>query len=75
MPGTSLRYGNNEHYEGTSISGYWEMGLALSRSFTLGKSRLDLRFDLKNMLNKQYEIVRLYPMPGRSWQATVRYYL
>jgi vitamin B12 transporter len=73
--GTSLRYGNNEHYEGTSISGYWEMGLALSRSFTLGKSRLDLRFDLKNMLNKQYEIVRLYPMPGRSWQATVRYYL
>lgn len=73
--GASLRYGNNEHYQGTDIPGYWEWGLAVSRQFSLGKSKLDLRIDLKNLFDRQYEIVRMYPMPGRSWQATLKYVL
>ena len=72
---TSLRYGNNEHYDGTDIKGYQELGLALSHSFPIGKSRMEARLDIKNLLDKQYEIVRLYPMPGRSWQATVKFTL
>ncbi len=72
---TSLRYGNNEHYDGTDIKGYQELGLAFSHTFPLGKSRMEARLDLKNLLDKQYEIVRLYPMPGRSWQATVKFTL
>jgi outer membrane receptor protein involved in Fe transport len=35
--------------------------------------KLNLRFDLKNMFNKQYEIVGAYPMPGRNWQFTIGY--
>ena len=72
---TSMRYGNNEHYTGTDIEDYQDLGLALSHSFPVGKSRLDLRLDLKNLLDKQYEIVRMYPMPGRSWQATMKFTL
>ncbi len=72
---TSMRYGNNEHYTGTDIEGYQDLGLALSHSFPIGKGRLDLRLDLKNLLDKQYEIVRMYPMPGRSWQATMKFTL
>ncbi len=72
---TSLRYGNNEHYNGTDIEGYQDFGLALSHTFPMGKSRLDIRLDIKNLLDKQYEIVRMYPMPGRSWQATVKFTL
>ncbi len=72
---TSLRYGNNEHYNGTDIEGYQDLGLALSHTFPMGKSRLDIRLDIKNLLDKQYEIVRMYPMPGRSWQATVKFTL
>lgn len=73
--GTSLRHGNNEHYPDTDIPGYWEWGLAVSRQFSLGKSKLTLKVDLKNLFDKQYEIVRMYPMPGRSWQATIKYVL
>ncbi len=72
---TSLRYGNNEHYDGTEIKGYQELGLAFSHTFPIGKSRMEARLDIKNLLDKQYEIVRLYPMPGRSWQATIRFVL
>ncbi len=72
---TSLRYANNEHYDGTDIEGYQDLGASLSHSFPIGKSRLDIRLDIKNLLDSQYEIVRQYPMPGRSWQATIKYTL
>ena len=69
--GVSMRWANNEHYESTDINGYWDMGLTLWRVFTLRRCRLEGRLDIKNLTNRQYEIVRFYPMPGRSWQATI----
>jgi outer membrane cobalamin receptor len=79
--GISSRWTNNEHLEGTLVNGYWEMGTTAWRSFRLTKRKethekaqeLNLRFDLKNMFNKQYEIVGAYPMPGRNWQFTIGY--
>lgn len=71
--GTSLRYSNNEHYEDSEVRGYWEMGLAAYRDFNIGKGKLSARFDLKNILDKQYEIVKAYPMPGISYMVSVGY--
>ena len=79
--GISSRWTNNEHLEGTLVNGYWEMGTTIWRSFRLTNKKepqtraheLALRFDLKNMFNKQYEIVGAYPMPGRNWQFTIGY--
>ena len=74
--GVSRRWGTNEHYDETQIDGYFELGATVWKTFTLGhgkrKRSLEVRFDLKNLLDKQYEIVRLYPMPGRSWMVTVK---
>ena len=67
--GMSSRWTNNNHYEGTEVSGYWDMGLTAYR--ILG--RFELRGDIKNLLDKQYEIVGHYPMPGRSWQVSLKY--
>ena len=50
-----------------------ECGVTLYRTFSLGKSRLEVRADLINMFDKQYEVVANYPMPGRSWQLTVKW--
>lgn len=73
--GISSRWTNNEHLEGTQVSGYWEMGATLWRTFRLSRQphshSLTLRFDLRNLLDKQYEIVASYPMPGRNWQLSV----
>lgn len=44
-------------------------GNASRRNFS-GGSNLKLSFSLLNAFNKQYEVIKYYPMPGRSWQAT-----
>lgn len=71
--GMSHRYSNNEHYDGTRIAGYAEIGVTAYRKFKLSKGEIEIRGDVKNLLDKQYEIVSHYPMPGRSWQVTVNY--
>ena len=67
------RWATNEHIESTKINGYQESGVTLWRNFTIGAHHFSLRADLKNIFDKQYEIVRLYPMPGRSFQVSLNY--
>ena len=60
------------------MKAYQEHTFTLSREFSLGKrkrnaesgSDLKLSFSLLNAFNKQCEVIKYYPMPGRSWQAT-----
>ena len=70
--GVSERWASNEHLDGTRIDGYGELSATLWRQFQIRKMRFEVRADVKNLLDKQYEIVRSYPMPGRSWQVTVK---
>jgi outer membrane cobalamin receptor len=67
----SKRWASNEHLESTDIDGYTECGLTVWRRFHIGRPMAEVRFDIKNLFNKQYEIVRSYPMPRRSWQLTL----
>lgn len=71
--GASERYGTNTNIAVSRISGYMDCGVGLYRSFSIKKHNLDLRADLLNIFNKQYEIVAEYPMPGISWKLTFSY--
>ena len=71
--GASDRYGTNSNLPITRIKGYMEMGAALIRSFKIKRNTIDLRFDMTNILDTQYEIVGNYPMPGRAWKFTLTY--
>lgn len=73
--GVSTRWANNDHHPTTDIAGYWDMGLTLWHTFCWDNQQLELRADVKNLFDKQYEIVRFYPMPGRSWQLSLKYQL
>ena len=55
------------------MAGYMEMGMTAWREFVVGSGVIEARVDVKNLLDKQYEIVARYPMPGRSWQLSVKY--
>lgn len=66
------RWASNEHLSDTKISGYSELNLTVWRQFHIGRAKAEIRGDIKNLLNKQYEIVKSYPMPGRSWQLTLK---
>ena len=65
------RWSTNEHQTSTHISRYSEVGATIWRRFHIGRPVAEVRFDVKNLFDKQYEIVRNYPMPGRSWQLTL----
>lgn len=69
--GCSTRYPTSVNVAGTEIAGYMEMGLTLYREFPLRHCKLEVRGDLSNILDKQYEVVARYPMPGRAWAISV----
>ena len=69
----SKRHANNNHYEGTDLPGYAEFGLTAYRQWRIWQGTLETRADIKNLFDKQYEIVARYPMPGRSWQFSINY--
>lgn len=71
--GMSSRSANNEHYEDSNIPGFFETGITLFKSFKILKNEMTLRGDIKNLFNKQYEIVKAYPMPGISYQISINY--
>ena len=71
--GISSRWADNNHAEGMKVKGYWDTGLTAYHTFCWGGQQLEARFDVKNLFDTQYEIVQFYPMPGRSWQLSVKY--
>ena len=75
MHAMSDRWASNEHYDGTAVAGYAEWGVTLQRRLRWREQRMDLRFDLKNISDRQYEIVGHYPMPGRSYQLSLSYHI
>lgn len=64
----SHRWATNEHASGTRIAGFAECDLGAWRSFAWHGHRLTLRASVRNLFDKQYDIVAHYPMPGRSWR-------
>jgi len=70
--GMSMRWANNEHYDGCDIPGYLEAGLSMYKTIDIG-GKLTLRGDILNIFNKQYNIIFMYPMPGRSFTLSATY--
>lgn len=68
--GVGERYGTNSNLPTTRLAGYMEFGMSLMRSLRISRCNLDLRFDITNIFDTQYEIVARYPMPGRAWKLT-----
>lgn len=54
------------------IDGYMEHSVSANRDFALGACSLRLQGELLNIGNKQYEIIRYYPMPRFSWRLSAR---
>ena len=69
--GSSERYATVQNVAANRLPGYAEWGLAFYRSFRWKKATLSVRADLQNLGDKQYGIVRNYPMPGRSYKLTL----
>ena len=73
--GCSARYSTTNNLPGTRLHGYMEFGFAAYHTFRFHGHELQLRADLINAFDARYEIVARYPMPGRSWSASIRFTL
>lgn len=49
--------------------------ITLSREFNINKQQLRVQFDVRNLGNKNYEVVRFYPMLGTNWRLSVSWVL
>ncbi len=72
---TSARYTTSSNLPDTRIAGYADIGLTLFHTFRIKRHSLELRADVTNLTDKQYQVVARYPMPGRSWSLTVKFEL
>lgn len=55
----------------TRLPAYGLIDLVAGFTQQTGKIRAELLFRIENLLGKQYEVVRSYPMPGRAYHITV----
>ncbi len=65
------RYATRQNLPQNRMERYGEHTLSLSRTFTMKQCRLKLQAEVVNLTDAQYEVIKYYPMPGRSYQGTV----
>ncbi len=55
------------------IPAYWLLNLNLSKKFDIGYSDLTIKFDIINLLDEQYVVIKNYPMPGRIFRLGIEF--
>ncbi|GHU67313.1 ligand-gated channel [Bacteroidia bacterium] len=67
------RYYNETPAPESLLPHYLEQGLALNRMIAFRQFQIRLSAECINLFNVQYDIVRSYPMPGRSFRFGVKF--
>ncbi|MDO4949492.1 MAG: TonB-dependent receptor [Bacteroidales bacterium] len=68
--GMGKRYFLQQNTDENLMPAYVEHTVSAWHTFALGHTMLDLKVEATNITNKQYEIIKNYPMPGRAFRIT-----
>jgi len=66
------RYMLGQNLTENRLGSYTDHSISASREFTARESKLVLSVEMLNLTNNNYEIIKNFPMPGRSVRATLR---
>ena len=66
------RYCLGQNISENRLPSYTDYSVSVYRDIQVGKCRLTANVEVLNLLNKNYEIVRNFPMPGRSFRGTLK---
>ena len=66
------RYCLGQNINENRLPCYTDHSVSVYRDFLIHKFRLTANLEVLNLLNKNYEIVKNFPMPGRSVRATLK---
>ncbi len=64
------RWSNVQSTPQYALNAYWEHTVSLSHEFKFKHFRLDIQATAHNLTDDQYEIIKYYPMPGRSFSVS-----
>ena len=65
------RYALFQNYAENRLPAYSDQSISANRNFQIKKNICFLSLEMLNMFNKNYAIVKWFPMPGRSVRATI----
>lgn len=68
---SGARYSLAQNMPENRLAAYFDHSISLSKSIHLHQHTINLSLEALNLSNKNYEIVRNYPMPGRSFRGTI----
>jgi outer membrane cobalamin receptor len=73
MTAIGARYSLPQNIEANLIKGYVEQQLSFGHVFTFKQSSLRLQAEALNLGDVTYDVIRYYPMPGRSFRGSIHY--
>ena len=65
------RYAVNQNYAENRVEGYSDHSISASRIFITSFGIIGAGIEVLNLTDKNYEVVRFFPMPGRSFRGNV----
>ncbi len=66
------RYTESQNFTENRVAGYVDHNISVSKNWNLYQTRLLTQLELTNLSDKNYEVVRSFPMPGRAMRVTAR---
>jgi outer membrane cobalamin receptor len=73
MTAVGARYSLPQNIEANFMKGYREQQLSFHRTFAFKQSSLRLQAEVVNLTDVSYDVIRYYPMPGRSFRGSINY--
>lgn len=71
---SGVRYAVNQNYAENRLPGYTDHSLTLFHDFRLGRDHgLTVSLEGRNLANKNYAIIRYFPMPGLQLMGRIKY--
>ncbi|MCQ2219433.1 MAG: TonB-dependent receptor [Paludibacteraceae bacterium] len=67
------RYCQPQNNKANKVDAYSEHGITLYKKLKFKHFDTELRGDILNLTDKQYEVVKYYPMPKRSYKASIEF--
>ena len=65
------RYALGQNIAKNMLDGYTDHSVSVRRVFRWKTTNFSLALEMLNLADKNYEIVKNFPMPGRSFRITV----
>jgi outer membrane cobalamin receptor len=66
-----FRYALGENTFDTMLPGWWVSDISALYDFPIQKYTIRCKLEINNIFDKQYEVIRSFPMPGRSVFGTI----